>query len=125
MIYNIFFTDISKKELRQIYLYIKINLESPFTAIELIKRIIKAIQDLIFMPNRFPIYKKLYDEILNRLVKDKMNYIMIDEVQNIEKFEKALDSLYIKDKGASDKTFFTYFSKVCPDSSFLTIKTSI
>ncbi|MBP5470469.1 MAG: type II toxin-antitoxin system RelE/ParE family toxin [Candidatus Riflebacteria bacterium] len=66
MIYNIFFTDISKKELRQIYLYIKINLESPFTAKELIKRIIKAIQDLNFMPNRFPIYKKLYDEITLR-----------------------------------------------------------
>ena len=42
-------------------------------------------------------YKKFYDEILKRLVKDKMNYVMIDEVQNIEKFEKAIDSLYIKE----------------------------
>lgn len=42
-------------------------------------------------------YKKLYDEILKKIVKDKMNYIMIDEVQNIEKFEKAIDSLYIKE----------------------------
>lgn len=41
-------------------------------------------------------YNKFYDEILKKLVKDKMNYIMIDEVQNIEKFEKAIDSLYIK-----------------------------
>lgn len=45
MIYNIFFTDISKKELRQIYLYIKINLESPLTAKELIKTIIISIKD--------------------------------------------------------------------------------
>ena len=42
-------------------------------------------------------YKKFYDELLKRLVKDKMNYVMIDEVQNIEKFEKAIDSLYIKE----------------------------
>lgn len=42
-------------------------------------------------------YKNFYNEILKRLIKDKMNYIMIDEVQNIEKFEKAIDSLYIKD----------------------------
>ena len=66
MIYNISFTDISKKELRQIYLYIKINLESPLTAIELIKTIIKSIKDLNFIPNRFPIYKELNNGIIIR-----------------------------------------------------------
>ena len=68
MIYNILFTDISKKELRQIYLYIKINLESPLTAIELIKTILKSIKDLKFMPNRFPIYKKLNNGIIIRII---------------------------------------------------------
>lgn len=59
MTYNISFTDISRKELRQIYLYIKINLESPLTAKDLIKTILISIKDLNFMPNRFPIYKEL------------------------------------------------------------------
>ena len=66
MIYNIFFTDISKKELRQIYLYIKINLDSPLTAKELIKTIIISIKNLNFMPKRFPIYKKLDNGIIIR-----------------------------------------------------------
>ena len=42
-------------------------------------------------------YKKLYDEIMKRLDENNMNYIMIDEIQNIDEFEKAINSLYIKD----------------------------
>ncbi len=66
MTYNISFTDISRKELRQIYLYIKINLESPLTAKDLIKTILISIKDLNFMPNRFPIYKELNNGITIR-----------------------------------------------------------
>ena len=42
-------------------------------------------------------YKKLYDEIMKQLDENNMNYIMIDEIQNIDEFEKAINSLYIKD----------------------------
>lgn len=41
-------------------------------------------------------YKKLYSYIEDRLCKDKMNYIFLDEIQNVENFEKAVDSLFIK-----------------------------
>lgn len=42
-------------------------------------------------------YKKLYNRINENLVKSKMNYVLLDEVQKVESFEKAVDSLYIKD----------------------------
>ena len=41
-------------------------------------------------------YKKLYEFIKTRLLPDRMNYIFIDEVQVVDKFQKAVDSLYIK-----------------------------
>lgn len=41
-------------------------------------------------------YKDLYEYINSKLLKDKMNYVFIDEVQKIEEFQKACDSLYIK-----------------------------
>ena len=41
-------------------------------------------------------YKELHDYVMNRLQKDKMNYIFIDEVQKCEGYEKAVDSLYVK-----------------------------
>ena len=40
-------------------------------------------------------YKKLYAYLKERLVKDKMTYIFLDEVQNIDDFPKVVDSLYI------------------------------
>lgn len=40
--------------------------------------------------------KDLYDYIKNKLHATKMNYIFIDEVQNIFEFEKVIDSLFIK-----------------------------
>lgn len=42
-------------------------------------------------------YKTLYSYIKERLCKDKMTYIFLDEIQNVELFEKAIDSLYVKD----------------------------
>lgn len=41
-------------------------------------------------------YLKLYDFIKEQLVPDKMNYIFIDEVQNVPAFQKAIDGLFIK-----------------------------
>lgn len=39
----------------------------------------------------------LYDYLKNKLIKDKMNYIFIDEVQECEKFQIAVNSLFVKD----------------------------
>lgn len=40
-------------------------------------------------------YMELYNYVKKKLVKDKMNYVFIDEVQTVEKFQKALDGLFI------------------------------
>lgn len=42
-------------------------------------------------------YKVLYSYIKERLCKDNMTYIFLDEIQNVSSFEKAIDSLYVKD----------------------------
>ena len=42
-------------------------------------------------------YKKLYKHILENSIKDKKNYIFLDEIQNVPQFQKTVDSLYIKD----------------------------
>ena len=42
-------------------------------------------------------YKALYNYIKDRLCKDKYTYVFIDEVQQCSNFEKAVDSLFIKD----------------------------
>lgn len=42
-------------------------------------------------------YKALYSYIKEGLCKDKMTYIFLDEIQNVSSFEKAIDSLYVKD----------------------------
>lgn len=42
-------------------------------------------------------YKKLHTYLKERLVKDNMTYIFLDEIQNVEQFPKVVDSLYIKD----------------------------
>lgn len=41
-------------------------------------------------------YQKMYQHIEQKLFPDKMNYILLDEIQNIPHFEKAVDSLFIK-----------------------------
>ena len=42
-------------------------------------------------------YRKLYSYISQRLLPEKMNYIFLDEVQHVACFEKAVDSLFLKD----------------------------
>lgn len=41
-------------------------------------------------------YKKLYEYIKSKMVPDKMNYIFLDEIQHVERFEKVVDSLFVK-----------------------------
>jgi predicted AAA+ superfamily ATPase len=41
-------------------------------------------------------WEDLYDKIDSSLLPDKMNYIFIDEIQNVAEFEKAVDGLFIK-----------------------------
>lgn len=42
-------------------------------------------------------YRTLYDYIVKRLLPDRMNYIFLDEIQHVEQFEKAVDSLFLKE----------------------------
>ena len=42
-------------------------------------------------------YTELYEEIKSKLVAGTMNYVFLDEIQNIERFEELVDSLFIKD----------------------------
>ncbi len=44
----------------------------------------------------FKDYKELYNYINNKIKKNKQYYVFLDEVQNIPRFQKAVDSLYIK-----------------------------
>lgn len=41
-------------------------------------------------------YRKLYDYIASKLQPDVTNYIFLDEIQMVEDYQKAVDSLYIK-----------------------------
>lgn len=41
-------------------------------------------------------YKTLYQFVKVRLLPDKMNYIFLDEIQHVNSFEKAVDSLFLK-----------------------------
>jgi predicted AAA+ superfamily ATPase len=41
-------------------------------------------------------YKQLYSFINEKIVRNKMMYIFIDEVQRVTDFQKAIDSLYVK-----------------------------
>ncbi len=41
--------------------------------------------------------KVLYQYILDRLLPDSMNYIFLDEIQNVNEFQKVVDSFFIKD----------------------------
>jgi len=45
---------------------------------------------------QFQDYLELYNYVKERLNKDKKNYVFLDEVQNVDKFQKAVDGLYIK-----------------------------
>ncbi|MBE6450859.1 MAG: ATP-binding protein [Alphaproteobacteria bacterium] len=41
-------------------------------------------------------HKKLYQHIKERLVKDKLNYVILDEIQHVKDFQKAVDALFVK-----------------------------
>ena len=41
-------------------------------------------------------YRALYNYIKEQLLRDKMNYIFLDEIQHVAEYEKAVDSLFIK-----------------------------
>ncbi len=41
-------------------------------------------------------YKNLYNYISDKIADNEKYYIFLDEIQNVEKYEKAVDSLYIK-----------------------------
>ena len=41
-------------------------------------------------------YKTLYKYVKSRMLEDRMNYIFLDEIQHVNQFEKAVDSLFIK-----------------------------
>ena len=41
--------------------------------------------------------KELYSYLKNRLIKGRTVYFFLDEIQNVEGFERVLDSLYVKD----------------------------
>jgi len=40
--------------------------------------------------------EKLYEYVSKKLIKDKMNYVFLDEVQQAENFQEAVDWLYVK-----------------------------
>lgn len=42
-------------------------------------------------------WRNLYDDINDRLIKNKTNYIFLDEIQIIPQFEKVVDGLFVKD----------------------------
>ena len=42
-------------------------------------------------------YRALYDYVCARLVPDATTYVFLDEVQHVDQFEKALDSLFVKE----------------------------
>ena len=41
--------------------------------------------------------QKLHDYILNKVDKNTMNYVFLDEIQNVPEFEKCVNSLFLKD----------------------------
>ena len=41
-------------------------------------------------------YNALHSYLESKLVKDKMTYIFLDEIQRVENFQKCVDSIYIK-----------------------------
>lgn len=42
-------------------------------------------------------YKVLYQYVKDRLIPDRMNYIFLDEIQNVNAYQKAVDSLFLKE----------------------------
>lgn len=53
------------------------------------------LEDLEF--EDLPDYRTLYRYVMDRLCENKYTYVFIDEVQNCQSFEKAVDSLFIRE----------------------------
>lgn len=45
----------------------------------------------------FKDYRELYNYIMSKINDDKKYYVFLDEIQNIEEFQKAVDGLYVKE----------------------------
>lgn len=45
---------------------------------------------------KFSNYKDLYFYVVSKIKDDKKHYVFLDEIHNIEEFQKTVDSLYIK-----------------------------
>jgi len=41
-------------------------------------------------------YKKLYEFVMKKIKNDEKYYLFLDEIQNVENFEKAVDSFFVK-----------------------------
>jgi len=50
---------------------------------------------LTYFHNKLCEYHALYNFLNSKIQKDKMNYILLDEIQVVENFEKVVDSLFI------------------------------
>ncbi len=42
-------------------------------------------------------YRELYSYISTRMLPNKMNYVFLDEIQSVDMFQKAIDSLFLKE----------------------------
>lgn len=42
-------------------------------------------------------YRAIHDEISAKLIPNQMNYIFLDEIQNVPEFERMVDSLFVKE----------------------------
>ena len=46
---------------------------------------------------QFSNYKELYDYVNKKITSNNKYYVFLDEVQNVPEFQRAVDSLYIKE----------------------------
>lgn len=74
-LFELFIDDLKKNDITEEQI-IQINLESP--------------------EYNFKDYMELYNYVKEKLIPNKKNYVFLDEVQNVDKFQKAVDGLYIK-----------------------------
>lgn len=47
--------------------------------------------------NKYDNWRNLYNDIKNKLLSNKMNYIFLDEIQVVDNFEKLVDGLFIQE----------------------------
>ena len=74
-LFELFIDDLKKNDITEEQI-IQINLENP--------------------EYNFKDYMELYNYVKEKLIPNKKNYVFLDEVQNVDKFQKAVDGLYIK-----------------------------